>query len=83
MPVENEKMTLKEYLSKYKISMTEFAFRSGISIAALYNYKDGRRTPDQKMAEKIERETGGRVTVMQLRGKDERIKKDIADTSSE
>ncbi len=65
-------MTLHEYLKKYKVSMTVFAFRCGISVASITHYMSGTRKPRQKVAEAIERETAERVTVMELRGKDDR-----------
>ncbi len=67
-------MKLKEYLEKYKIKPIEFAVQCNIAISALYFYMSGKRIPYQKTAERIEYETRGRVTVKELRGKDDREK---------
>jgi len=68
-------MNLKDYFAKYRVSKEEFAVRVGISFGAIANYLRGYRRPTQAIAQRIERETGGRVTVMTLRGKDDRVKK--------
>lgn len=68
-------MHLKDYLLKYRISLTEFARRVGISNRSLWHYLAGRRVPYQKTAELIEKESDGLITVAELRGKDDRTKK--------
>lgn len=65
-------MTLKEYLDNRFDSPMSLAFRCELTIASIYNYLSGKRKPYQWAAERIEKETGGRVTVEELRGKDER-----------
>lgn len=68
-------MMLREFLDAYNIRTIEFAFRCGVSEQSLYAYMNGSRKPLKKTAKKIERESGGRVTIAELRGeekKDER-----------
>lgn len=67
-------MTLKDYLTKYRISVEEFAYRICLSSSSLWHYFSGRRKPTQKTAERIEKESDGLVTVQELRGKDARKK---------
>ena len=67
-------MHLKEYLSKYRISVEEFAVRSTLSASSLWHYFSGRRRPTQKTAERIEKISDGLVTVKELRGSDARKK---------
>jgi len=67
-------MLLPYYMSKYKIERKEFGKRVGISRRTLENYLYGFRKPIQAIAERIERETDGLVTVLELRGKDDRGK---------
>jgi len=64
---------LKEYLTKYRINPVEFAVRCKVSPASVYLYLKGRK-PHQKIAEMIERQSDGLVTVFELRGKDKRTK---------
>lgn len=68
-------MTIREYIKTFKQPITGFAFRCGLSVSSLTHYMKGTRKPRQKLAEAIERETGGRVTVLELRGKDDRVRK--------
>lgn len=68
-------MTLKEYIRNFKLPITGFAFRCGLSVSSLTHYMNGTRKPRQKPAEAIERESGGRVTVLELRGTDDRVSK--------
>lgn len=75
-------MNLKDYFDKYQINKTKFAARLDTNPAAIYHYLSGRMKPRQKLAERIEKETDGLVTVIELRGKDERIKKRKADSSA-
>lgn len=67
-------MKLKDYFEKYKIDPVEFAVKCKISPASIYLYLRGRR-PHQSLAEAIEKESDGLVTVMELRGKDDRQKR--------
>jgi DNA-binding transcriptional regulator YdaS (Cro superfamily) len=66
-------MTLKEYLTKYRIPVPEFAHRSRINPSSVWHYFAGRRKPNQRTAERIERASDGLVSVKELRGKDDRI----------
>jgi hypothetical protein len=65
-------MKLADFIKKYKIVGTEFASTCGITYGALGHYIYGRRKPTQSIAEKIEKESDGLVTVRELRGKDAR-----------
>ena len=67
-------MNLKQFLDKYNINATKFAAKCDTTVAALYFYMQDKRKPRQKIAEKIEQESDGLVTVMELRGKDDRLK---------
>lgn len=67
-------MKLKQFIDKYKVNTTKFAAKCDTTVAALYFYMQEKRKPRQKVAEKIEKESDGLVTVMELRGKDDRIK---------
>lgn len=62
-------MLLREYLEKYQIKPRLFAERCGISLRSVRNYMSGGR-PVRIIAERIEKETGGRVTIEELRGQD-------------
>jgi transcriptional regulator with XRE-family HTH domain len=64
---------LRWYLDKYRITIAEFAFRCGISKQTLHNYFSGKRTASQRIAEIIEFQTDGLVSVFDIRGKDDRI----------
>lgn len=66
-------MTLNQYLTKYRIGAAEFARRCGVSPSLIWHYLSGRRKPNQRTAEAIEKESDGLVTVMIQRGKDDRI----------
>jgi DNA-binding transcriptional regulator YdaS (Cro superfamily) len=68
-------MTLKEYLKQFKVPITKFAFHCGLSVSSLTHYMNGNRKPRQGKAEAIEKESGGRVTVKELRGTDDRVRK--------
>lgn len=68
-------MQLKEFIQKYKIDPVMFGIKCGIRPSTMYNYLGGYRKPLQKKAEAIERESDGLVTVMELRGKDDRKKR--------
>lgn len=68
-------MTLEEFISTFRIHPQELAFRCEISLASVHNYLSGKSTPSQRIAERIELETNSRVTVKELRGKDDRDSK--------
>lgn len=65
-------MTLRDYLTKYRITVEEFAVRCKLSGASVWHYFAGRRKPTQKTAERIEKVSDGLVTVFEMRGKDAR-----------
>lgn len=75
MNYQKGKMKLKDYLEKYRISVTEFAYRVNLSATTIWHYMSERRRPYQETAERIEKETDGLVTVKELRGTDKRGKK--------
>ncbi len=68
-------MKLKEYLAKYRISVEEFSCRVDISATSIWQYFNGTRRPTQKNAERIEKESDGLVTVMDMRGEDKRLER--------
>ena len=68
-------MILKEYLQKSGTNAETFSVRSGVPFSSLYAYMSGRRKPSQRAAEKIEKASKGKITVMEMRGKDNRKKK--------
>ncbi len=55
-------MTLRAWLTKYNVSVTEFADRIGVSSEAVYRYCNGTRRPRWRVLLKITAETGGIVT---------------------
>lgn len=67
-------MKLKEFFAKYKYSKELLAVKCQISYPAIMQYLQGKRIPRQKVAERIEKETDGLVTVLDLRGTDDRKK---------
>lgn len=67
-------MKLKEYFDKRFDSVEGLAFKCGLTACCIWHYLRGVRVPRQKTAQRIELETGGRVTVMEQRGQDDRIK---------
>ena len=70
-------MKLKDYITQFhRGCVAEFAVRTDLSTTILWQYFSGLRRPSQKTAERIEKETGGRVTVLELRGEDNRNKAD-------
>jgi transcriptional regulator with XRE-family HTH domain len=68
--MEEEKMTLKDFLKKFEISTKEFAKRTDISVSGLDHYMRGDRHPTPRMMKIIEKETAGRVTAKSLWRKD-------------
>lgn len=67
-------MNLKQYFDNRHDTVIGLAYKCGISVASVYNYLAEKRTPHHTIAQRIEKETGGRVTVVELRGFDERRK---------
>ena len=68
-------MKLRDFLEKYKPNMTKFAASCDTDVQSIYAYKLEKWKPKQSIAERIEKQTDGLVTVMELRGKDDRRKK--------
>lgn len=75
-------MLLRDYLEKYKPNMTKFAASCDTDIQSIYAYKNGNWKPKQPVAERIEKQTDGLVTVMELRGKDDRTKRRKTDDNT-
>jgi predicted transcriptional regulator len=73
-------MKLKEYVQYFKIQPIRMAYECNMASASIYAYIEGKRKPHQKNAEKIEKNTKGLVTVMELRGQDDRLKVKEKDT---
>jgi predicted transcriptional regulator len=65
-------MTLKEYLTKYRIGVGEFADRCDLTGSCMWHYLAGRRRPSKKTAEVIQKESDGLVTIKDLRGNEKR-----------
>lgn len=59
-------MTLKEYLEKFSIKPQTFAYRCGVSITAIYYIIHSYRKPRLSTAIKVEKESGGRVTLKEM-----------------
>ena len=59
-------MNLDEYLSRSKITRTDFAKILGISRTHLQDILSGRRSPSKTLAKKIEEATEGKVTKEEL-----------------
>lgn len=59
-------MDLKKYLNKYCIKQSAFAKKVGLTYVTIYNIKNGKTRPSQESALKIEKATGGLVTVNEL-----------------
>lgn len=68
-------MLLKEYITKYRIDPVRFAVDCEVSPASMYNYLNGSRKPHQSAAERIEKNSDKLVSVIELRGKDDRDKR--------
>lgn len=64
-------MNLKEFIQTNEINKARMSRKCGISLTTLLNCYKGMR-PNQKTAESIEAFTKGAVTVLELRGIDER-----------
>ena len=61
-------MTLREYLNKQSMTMTEFAKRSGLSQPAIHRYLNGQRQPDLNALRKIIKVTKGKVGINDFAG---------------
>ncbi len=59
-------MNFREYLFKKRITQIEFAKRLGISRGHLVQILHRTKHPHRKLAKKIEEETEGRVTAVEL-----------------
>lgn len=59
-------MTLREYLDKEALSLTDFAARLGVPVTTAHGYVSGRRTPSLEWAVKIEDVTAQAVQVRDL-----------------
>lgn len=75
-------MKLNEFFEKYKMDKTKFAGNVDVHFVTLAGYLAGRWKPSQKAAERIEKHTDGLVTVFELRGKDDRKKRNNYDEAS-
>jgi hypothetical protein len=71
---QRRNMLPRDYLNKYRLTIKEFSGRVGITPACMWHYLSGRRKPSQRTAEKMEKESDGIITVMEMRGKDARTK---------
>ena len=56
----------REYLFKKRITQVDFAKRLGISRGHLSQILHGSKHPSRKLAKKIEEETEGKVTAVEL-----------------
>lgn len=63
-----EKIDLKEYFYKKRISPYKFAKENRISHGAMYSWLSGKVIPSYHMACVIEKGTNGDITVENLRG---------------
>jgi transcriptional regulator with XRE-family HTH domain len=59
-------VNFREYLFKKRITQIEFAKRLGISRGHLGQILHGTKHPSRKLAKKIEEETEGKVTAVEL-----------------
>lgn len=59
-------MNFREYLFKKRISQVEFAKKLGVSRGHLNQILHGNKHPSRKLAKKIEEETEGKVTAIEL-----------------
>jgi ribosome-binding protein aMBF1 (putative translation factor) len=65
-------MKFKEFFETCGINKTKLAADLELNLNTIYGYMSGKWKPSQEAAERIEKYTGGRVTVMEMRGKDDR-----------
>jgi len=59
-------LNLREYLFRKRITQIDFARRLGISRGHLGQILHGSKHPSRKLAKKIEEETEGKVTAIEL-----------------
>lgn len=59
-------MTLREYLDREQLSLTDFAGQLRVPVTTAHGYVSARRTPSLEMAVRIEDLTGGKVSVRDL-----------------
>lgn len=59
-------MNIRDYLFKKRITQVDFAKRLGISRGHLGQILHGTKHPSRKLAKKIEAETEGKVTAVEL-----------------
>lgn len=55
---------IRTYLAERGISNADFAERVGVVAHYIYEIDSGRRSPSLRVAQAIERETGGEITCM-------------------
>jgi hypothetical protein len=67
-------MKLRDYIKKYKLSVTKFAADCEVPYSTMYTYINEKAHPRQDAAERIERISDGCVTVMEVRGRDDRYR---------
>ncbi len=68
-------MMFNDFMRKYKRDPVRCALDCDLRPSTIYAYMAGRRKPLQGPAEKLEAWCDGVVTVMELRGKDDRLKR--------
>lgn len=68
-------MRLKEFVDKYRIDTTKISYECGVPYNTMRTYISGKHKPKQKIAEKIEKFSDNLVTVLEMRGKDDRDKR--------
>jgi transcriptional regulator with XRE-family HTH domain len=61
-------MDLREYLFRKKLTVTEFAKKINYGRTYVNEIITGNRTPGRKLAEALEKETNGEVTIKDLIG---------------
>ncbi len=64
--MREENMDLREYLFRKRITVTDFAKKINYGRTYVNEIVSGNRTPGRKLAETIEKETQGEVTVAEL-----------------
>lgn len=55
-------MKLSDYIAKQGITLAEFGARVGVGHSAVSRYVNGKRRPNWDTLQRIEAETGGKVT---------------------
>jgi hypothetical protein len=68
-------MKLREFFAKYKLDRTKCASDCGIPYPTFMSYFYEKHKPKQAVAELLEAWTDKLVTVFEMRGKDDRIKR--------